>query len=104
LCDNDIRLSKEPEIVYKGQFTNWIDYLSIKRIYYDLETCKHKVDEYVSSNAEIRQNHLELSNLTTELCKLDELFPPNELWVEYYGVNDLRDIIRTTNKKKKKTL
>ena len=36
-----------------------------------------------------------------ELCKIDILFPPNELWVEYYGVKDVRDIITLTNKKKK---
>ena len=26
LCERDNRLSKEPEIVFKGQFTNWIEY------------------------------------------------------------------------------
>jgi len=36
-----------------------------------------------------------------ELCKIDELFPPNGLWVEYYSVKDLRDIIIITNKKKR---
>jgi hypothetical protein len=35
------------------------------------------------------------------LCKIDSLFPPNGLWVEYYNVKDLRDIITITNKKKK---
>ena len=39
LCEKDNRLSFEPEITYNGQFTNWIEYLSIERIYYDLETC-----------------------------------------------------------------
>ena len=47
LCEKDNRLTKEPEILFKGQFTNWIDYLSIERIYYDFETCKKKVNEYL---------------------------------------------------------
>ena len=49
LCEIDNRLSKEPEILFKGQFTNWIEYLSIERVYYDLETCKNKVIEYIDN-------------------------------------------------------
>jgi hypothetical protein len=45
--------------------------------------------------------HLNLSNACNELCKIDDNFPPNGLWVEYYNVNDLRDIITITIKKKK---
>ena len=100
LCERDNRLSKEPEIVFKGLFTNWIEYLSIERIYYDLETCKNKVCMYLLLYPEIK-NCLELSIVSNELCKIDELFPPNGLWVEYYNVKDLRDIITITNKKKK---
>jgi hypothetical protein len=37
------------------------------------------------------------------LCKIDSQFPPNGLWVEYYNVKDLRDIIALSNKKKKST-
>ena len=101
LCERDNRLSKEPEIVFKGQFTNWIEYLSIERIYYDLETCKKKVSEYLLLYPEIKKYYLDLSIVSNELCKIDILFPPNGLWVEYYNVNDLRDIIIITNKKKK---
>ena len=100
LCERDNRLSKEPEIVFKGQFTNWIEYLSIERIYYDLETCKNKVDEYLFLYPEIKKYHLDLSIISNELVKIDALFPPNGLWVEYYNVKDLRDIITITNKKK----
>ena len=101
LCDRDNRLSKEPEIVFKGQFTNWIEYLSIERVYYDLETCKNKVGNYLLVYHEIKKHYLDLSIVSSELCKIDALFPPNELWVEYYNVKDLRDIITITNKKKK---
>lgn len=100
LCERDNRLSKEPEIVFKGQFTNWIEYLSIERVYYDLETCKNKVGEYLLLYPEIKAHYLELSIVSNELCKIDALFPPNGLWVEYYNVKDLQDII-SINKKKK---
>lgn len=101
LCEIDNRLSKEPEIVFKGQFTSWIEYLSIERVYYDLENCKNKVGEYLLLYPEIKKHYLDLSIVSNELCKIDALFPPNGLWVEYYNVKDLRDIITITNKKKK---
>jgi predicted helicase len=91
LCENDNRLSKEPEILYKGQFVNWIDYLSIERIYYDLETCKNKVSEYLSNETNI---DFEFTNITKSLKKLDDIFPPYDLWCEYYDINDLTEIIK----------
>ena len=101
LCERDNRLSKEPEILFKERFTNWIEYLSIERIYYDLETCKNKVDEYLLLYPEIKKHYLDLSIISNKLSKIDTLFPPSDLWVEYYDVKDLRDIITITNKKKK---
>ena len=101
LCERDNRLSKEPEIAFKGQFTNWIEYLSIERIYYDLETCIEKVNELLILHNEIKNHNLDLSIVCKELCKIDSSFPPNDLWVEYYNVKDLRDLITITNKKKK---
>lgn len=100
LCEQDNRLSNDPETVYYGQFTNWVEYLSIERIYYDLETCKIKVNEYLILNPELKKHYLNMSMVCSELCKKDERFPPNGLWVEYYGVKELRDIITITNKKK----
>jgi superfamily II DNA or RNA helicase len=104
LCEIDNRLSKEPEIIFKGQFTNWIEYLNIERVYYDLETCKNKVNEYLLLYPEIKKNYLDLSIISNELCKLDALFPPNGLWVEYYNMKDLQDIITIINKKKQKNI
>jgi hypothetical protein len=101
LCKKDNRLTIEPELTYNGQFTNWIEYLSIERIYYDLEICKNKVKEYLLMYPEIKKCYLDLSIVSNEICKIDALFPPNGLWVEYYNVKDLRDIINITNKKKK---
>lgn len=103
LCEKDNRLTSEPEILYNGQFTNWIDYLGIERLYYDLETCKNKITEYLLLYPEIKTHYLDLSIINEELCKLDALFPPNGLWIEYYNVKNLQDII-TINRKKTSTL
>ena len=94
LCEKDNRLSSEPEIVFKGQFTNWIEYLSIERVYYDLETCKNKVGEYLSYETYI---NFELTNITKSLKILDDMFPPCDLWCEYYDINDLTEIIEEHN-------
>ena len=101
LCDRDNRLSREPEITFKGRFTNWIEYLGIDRTYYDLEKCKNKVGEYLRLHPEIKKLYLNLSEVINELVKIDTQFPPNDLWVEYYNVKDVRDIITITNEKKK---
>ena len=101
LCETDNRLSKEPDIIYRGQFTNWIDYLSIKRVYYELENCKSKINEYLTIFPEIKKNYLNLSIISKQLSEIDDKFPPYGLWVEYYNVKDLNDIIIIINKKKK---
>jgi superfamily II DNA or RNA helicase len=91
LCEKDNRLSTEPEIVFKGQFTNWIEYLSIERVYYDLETCKNKVSEYLSNETTV---DFEFTNITKSLKILDDMFPPYDLWCQYYEINDLTEIIK----------
>jgi len=102
LCKRDNRLTTEPEIIFKSQFTNWIEFLSIERgVYYELDTCKSKVTDYLAQHTAIRNSYLDLAVVCCELCKLDPLFPPNSLWVDYYKVNDLRDIITIAPKKKK---
>ena len=98
LCDNDDRLSKDPEIVFRGCFTNWIEYLSIPRIYYDIDTCKKQIDLYIHRFSDVS---MDLATVCDKLCKLDKQFPPNGLWVDYYNVKSLGDIISITTKRKK---
>jgi predicted helicase len=100
LCDRDNRLTNEPEITYNGQFTNWVDYLGIERVYYDPDTCKIKVGECLSKHPELRTNGLDLANLCAELCLLDPLFPPNGLWTDYYNIRELSEIIVIPKKRK----
>ena len=106
LCKKDNRLPEDPETVFVGKFTNWIEYLSIDRnLYYDLKTTKNKVRELLNLNITLKQYYLDLSRVCYELCALDTNFPPYEFWVEYYkndDVKDLQDIIIIDAIKKKK--
>lgn len=97
------KLPDDPETTYKGVFTNWIEYLSIERVYYDLKTCKSKVHEYLALYPEIKSDYfknLDLAIVCSELCAKDPLFPPYGLWVDYYNLKDLRDLIVINYKKK----
>lgn len=100
LCDKDNRLLREPDNVYKPEFVSWIHYLSIERKFYELEECKAKVAYYIGMYPEIVKSLLKISVVIDELCKLDPLFPPNDLWVEYYGVKDITCIIILNSRKK----
>jgi predicted helicase len=88
------KLPDDPETAYKGVFTNWIDYLSIERVYYDLKTCKSKVAEYLANETSI---DFELTNIAKNLKSLDNKFPPCDLWCDYYDINDLTEIIKETS-------
>lgn len=88
------KLPDDPETAYKGVFTNWIDYLSIERVYYDLKTCKSKVNEYLANETSI---DFELTNIAKNLKSLDNKFPPCDLWCDYYDINDLTEIIKETS-------
>lgn len=90
-CDKDLRLPKDPKLKFNEQFINWIDYLSIKNIYYNFETCVKKVNEYLLYN---KINDIELNNIAKKLKELDNNFPPYDLWKDYYNINDLSVIIK----------
>ena len=94
MCHKDLRLPKDPKLKFNEQFINWIDYLSIKSIYYNFETCIKKVNEYLLCN---KINDIELNNVAKKLKELDNNFPPYDLWKDYYNINDLSDIIKYNN-------
>jgi predicted helicase len=101
LCSKDVRLPSKPDERFKGQF-DWIYYLGIERIYYEMDKCKEMIDIYLKENPEIKKNYLNLSLVCQELCKLDKSFPPNGLWVEYYKVKELNEIIKIYSVAKKR--
>ena len=91
LCKTDNRLSENPEEIFKGQFTNWIEYLSIKKEYYDLGTCKNKINEYLLNKKNI---DLEITNIIKYFKTMDNMFPPCDLWCDYYNINDITELIK----------
>ena len=94
VCENDNRLSIDPEEQFYGQFTNWSDYLGIDRsLYYDLEECKKKVNEFLKVNNEFK-GCLDVAKICKELCEIDNKFPSDDLWCEYYGIKELGEIIK----------
>jgi superfamily II DNA or RNA helicase len=99
LCEKDIRLPLDPETIFHGQFTNWVDYLSFKGDYYELDTCKQKVAEYMR-DYDLRRFKHDLFSITQKVCSFDPLFPPPDIWVDYYQT-ELDKIILFPNKKKK---
>lgn len=103
LCEVDFRLPKNPEERFKGTF-DWIDYLNIERIYYDLDICIEKVNYYLFENQDIKKDYLNLSIVCDKLCQLDNNFPPNGLWTDYYKVKNINEIIKISLKKKSKGL
>ena len=103
LCAKDYRLPLKPDERFKGHF-DWIYYLSIERIYYEVDKCKEMIDIYVKQNSEIKKQYLNLALVCHELCKLDNMFPPNGLWAEYYKIKGLNEIIKISSIVKKKGL
>jgi hypothetical protein len=51
---------------------------------------------------EIKKDYLDLSIVCKELTNVDTLFPPFGLWVDYYNVKNLREIIIISPRNKKK--
>ena len=52
------------------------------------------IDIYLKQHNEIKQYYLNLNLACQELCKLDNNFPPIGLWVEYYNISELSNIIK----------
>ena len=64
LCEINNKLPINPKKTYEGQFTTWIEYLSIKRIYYEFEECKKRITELFEIYPEITNNYLDLLDRT----------------------------------------
>jgi len=98
LCDKDNRLSKDPETLYRGSFVNWIEFFGMDDPFYSLEECRIKVAKYMVEQRanDIKAGKLEsmdLSSISKALCGQDANFPPHGLWVDYYGVANMREIV-----------
>lgn len=98
-CKKDVRLPDNPEKHF-GYPINWIDYLSIQQHnYYNLTECKENVSRYLIKYPELKINSLKLDFISNTLCTLDIKFPPYGLWVEFYKIKDISEIIVIKTKK-----
>lgn len=93
LCLKDNRFPEDPEKRYPDHFVGWVDYLSIPFIYYSKSECIQKVNQYLHIREDLLSYSLNLAYVCSELCKIDEKFPPNGMWIDYYRVFDLRCLI-----------
>jgi hypothetical protein len=102
-CDKNIQLIRDPENYFKDTFTNWVDYLSIPPdLYYNFNECQDKIKDYLEIKPEIKNYRLDLSQACIELCRLDDKFPDNEFWLDFYKVSDLSKIISIPKDRRKK--
>lgn len=108
LCTKYPSLSKEPDVAYKGQFVNWVDFFGLDHgDFYDLETCKTMVRKYLLSYSGAHTYKANLDALCIWLCQQDTRFPPSTLWTDYYNVRSLSDVIilsRTSTKQLRITI
>ena len=72
---------------------SWVYFFGIPSTFYEIDVCRQKCAEYLEAHSEIRTKLLDVSVVCVDLCKIDPMFPPLGLWVDYYGVNELSDII-----------
>lgn len=98
LCNILNKLPKEPEKIYK-QFSSWFNYFGIDKIYYDLETCQFKLQEYLRNDNNLVKYILDLEKLCILFYEKDNKFPPPKLWCDYYKVENLSNIFCFTKRK-----
>jgi hypothetical protein len=102
-CKKDLRLPEDAEKHYKG--FEWFYFLGLNRDRLDcylLDECKQKVTEYIKLYPEFKEynSSLKLNELTHKLYKLDNRFPPKDLWVYNYD-KPLNELIQFPAKKGK---
>lgn len=70
-------------------------------LYYDLDTCKNKIIEYLDKYPDLKKYYLDIYTLHEKLCEIDDLFPPVGCWTEYYNIKKVIDLFPQINIKKK---
>jgi hypothetical protein len=106
-CKTDARLHENPQEFFRGQFVSWVDYLGIPDKYFTLEECKNRIIEICKKSPHIFLPYrLDKAGLCEKLKELDDNFPPPGLWVDYYKINSISDIIYNGifEQKKRKTV
>lgn len=93
------RLPIDPELFY-GTVFNWTEYLSIPDgTYYSKAECCDKIQQLLFQE-DIRI-HTDYSQICELLHDKDPKFPPREMWIHFYMVDQLDELFRIQNLKKK---
>ena len=96
LCEKDFRLPKDPAYVFP-KFVSWTDYLGIERKFYSKEEAMSKIQTLIL-NKTITQFTLDYNKLCQKVCSLDPMFPPYDLWTDYYEVANLGVMFQSRRK------
>lgn len=95
ICKKHPILPEDPATYFGQKFISWIDYLNIELKYYDLNKCKEMANVLMNEHPEVykdlEHNYVEIAN---RLRQLDSNFPPKDLWIEYYNISRLDEIIK----------
>lgn len=86
LCKSNTKLNEDPQNHFGDRFIDWVDYLSIEDKYYDLETAKTKIQQYLEEHFDASFGYIILAQ---KIYELDKNFPPVDLWTSYYKINDI---------------
>jgi superfamily II DNA or RNA helicase len=86
LCKFNTKLHQEPQNHFGDRFIDWCDYLSIDQKYYDLETAKAKIQEYLRKNYDSTFGYM---SLALQICQSNKMFPPVDLWTSYYKISSI---------------
>lgn len=100
LCEADNRLPIDPRALFKDKFINWIDYLDIPNIYYNIDECKEKIKYYCNK---INIDYLDLYNTCKQLNKLDAKFPYPDIITSYYKIDNITILFDNNFSFKKKS-
>ena len=95
LCKLNSRLNEDPQNHFGDRFVSWVDYLGIENKYYDLETAKVKIQQYLEKNYDATFGYMILAQ---RICDSDKMFPPIDLWTSYYKVNNISSLFTKKNK------
>ena len=76
----------------------------MKENFYDINKCKEKCSYYLKNGNIKIKNQFDYAYVCEQLCKIDEMFPPNEMWIDYYQIKNLSILFNIKPKKKKKLI
>lgn len=102
MTKKDIRLPEKPKEYFKEKF-NWIEFLNIKKDkYFSLEECKKQCSLHIEKDSEmIKFYQLYPYEVCKKLYHINPLFPPHDIWLELYMVDNIHEIIFTRKRIKK---